>query len=209
VRQRYLEHSPVKAVTAPPDQEPRHRVLSEAELRKLMPAIRLRRLANDHYGAILELLLFTGQRRTQIAALSTRNVDRGAGVLQWRPEEMKGKKRHLIPLTDQVAEILDQFPPGANGLFFPNSLGQPFTSWSYHFRKLALDTGFSDFVVHDLRRCVAGNMQRLRVDIATTEKLLAHTAVTGGLVAVYQQHSYVTEMTAALTKWADYPNSLC
>jgi hypothetical protein len=72
-----------------------------------------------------------------------------------------------------------------------------------------LEIGFSDFVVHDLRRCVASNMQRLGVDIATTEKLLAHSAVTGGIIGVYQRHTYLAEMAEALAKWETYLNSLC
>ena len=117
---------------------------------------------------------------------------------------MKAKKRHSIPLMPHVESILETFAPARNGLYFPNSLGQSFTGWSYHFRKLTAEIGFSDFVIHDLRRLGATAMQRLKIDIATTEKILAHSAVTGGLVGVYQRHAWTEEKRAALEAWAGY-----
>ena len=51
-------------------------------------------------------------------------------------------------------------------------------------------------------------MQRLKIDIATTEKILAHNAVTGGLVGVYQRHSYLEEMRAAFERYHAWLDSL-
>jgi hypothetical protein len=44
-------------------------------------------MAGDHYGAILELLIYTLQRRTQIAALTVNHVDKANRVLTWSPAE--------------------------------------------------------------------------------------------------------------------------
>ncbi len=208
VRRGLIQHSPVKAIEIPPDQEPRHRVFSEGEIRQLLTAARTRRIAGDHYGAILELLIYTLQRRTQIAALTVHHVNTIEKMMTWNSEEMKAKKRHSVPLMPHVEKILEEFPPSANGLYFPNSLGQPFTGWSYHFRKLTAEIGFSDFVIHDLRRLGATAMQRLKIDIATTEKILAHNAVTGGLVGVYQRHSYLEEMQAAFERYHAWLDTL-
>jgi integrase len=76
VRRGHIERSPLAAVEIPPDQEPRHRVLTDDELRKVLTAVRMPRLAGDHYGAILELLICTLQRRTQIAALTMHHIDK-------------------------------------------------------------------------------------------------------------------------------------
>jgi integrase len=70
VRKGYIDRSPVKALEAPPDQTPRHRVLTDDELRKVLTTARMLRLAGDQYGAIVELLIYTGQRRMQIGALA-------------------------------------------------------------------------------------------------------------------------------------------
>lgn len=148
-RKGYIDHSPVKALPAPPDQTPRDRVLTDDELRKVLTAARMRRLAGDRYGAILELLIYTLQRRQQIAGLGCHHVDRINKTIMWNQDEMKGKKRHTIPLTKHVEAILDQFEPSQSGLYFASRIGTPFCGFPYHFRKLTSEVGFSDFVLHD------------------------------------------------------------
>ena len=53
VRKGYIDRSPVKALEPPADQPPRHRVLNDDELRKVLTVARMRRLAGDQYGAIV------------------------------------------------------------------------------------------------------------------------------------------------------------
>lgn len=93
MRKGYLDRSPIKALEAPPDQEPRHRVLNEGELRKVLTVARMRRIAGDQYGAILELLIYGGQRRQQIAGLTSSMVDFDAQTMTWPAERMKTGKR--------------------------------------------------------------------------------------------------------------------
>jgi integrase len=121
---------------------------------------------------------------------------------------MKGKKRHTLPLTNHVERILDGLKPSPSGLYFASRIGTPFCGFPYHFRKLTAEIGFSNFVLHDFRRVGATGMQRLRVGIETTEKLLAHRAVTGGLVGIYQRHAYLDEMREALLKWEAHLSAL-
>ena len=47
------------------------------------------------------------------------------------------------------------------------------------------------------------------VPIHVTEKLLNHVSgTTGGIVAVYQRHSYLDEMRQAVEKWEKYLQAL-
>jgi len=58
------------------------------------------------------------------------------------------------------------------------------------------------FVVHDLRRTVATNLQKLNVPIHVTEAVLNHRSGTvSGITAVYQVHDYADEKRAALAAW--------
>ncbi len=86
VRKGYIDRSPVKALEAPPDQTPRHRVLTDDELRKVLTTARMLRLAGDQYGAIVELLIYTGQRRMQIGALARSMVDFDMATITWPAE---------------------------------------------------------------------------------------------------------------------------
>ncbi len=45
--------------------------------------------------------------------------------------------------------------------------------------------------------------------VAVTEKLLNHVSgTTGGIVAVYQRHTYQKEMLEAVTRWESYLDEL-
>jgi integrase len=206
VRKGYINRSPVRALQAPHDQTPRHRVLNEDELRTVLSAARVLRLAGDQYGAIVELLIYTGQRRMQIGALRRSMADFDAETITWPAEAMKAGKRHTIPMGSAVRELLE--PRQATALYFPSRVGTPFTSWVYHFRKLTQEVGFSDWVLHDLRRTLATHWQEMGIEIATTEKMLSHSAVTGGLVGIYQRSTYLAQMRTACTKWEKYLEGL-
>lgn len=206
VRQGYVDRSPVKALTIPTDQQPRHRVLSDDELRTVLTVARMRRIAGDQYGGIVELLIYTGQRANQIGALHRSYVDFDNETIAWPAEKMKTGKRHTIPMGDPVKALL--LARSATGFYFPNRVGGSFCGWSYHFRKLVQEVGFADWVLHDLRRTLATRWQEMGVEIATTEKMLSHSAVTGGLVGIYQRSTYLAQMRDACTKWEEYLQAL-
>jgi hypothetical protein len=57
--------------------------------------------------------------------------------------------------------------------------------------------------LHDLRRTLATNLQRLHVDLQVVETILGHVGGSrAGIVGVYQRHRYQAEMRAALETWA-------
>jgi integrase len=91
-----------------------------------------------------------------------------------------------------------------DGLLFP-ARGQsvrPFSGWSK--RKIELDRlcGASDWTLHDIRRTVASNLAALGVALPVIERLLNHVSGSfGGIVSVYQRHSFMPEMRAAVEKW--------
>jgi hypothetical protein len=59
------------------------------------------------------------------------------------------------------------------------------------------------WVLHDLRRTVATNLQKLGVRLEVTEAVLNHTSGSrAGIVGVYQRHEYAEEKRAALDSWA-------
>ena len=59
------------------------------------------------------------------------------------------------------------------------------------------------WTLHDLRRTVATNLQKLGVRLEVTEAVLNHTSGSrAGIVGVYQRHKYATEKRQALDAWA-------
>jgi integrase len=83
----------------------RDRVLSDAELREVWGA-----LQDDQYGAIVRLLILTGQRREEIGGLLEQEVDFDRDMLKLPPERTKNSRPHDVPLTAPTRAILQAQP---------------------------------------------------------------------------------------------------
>ncbi|MGZ5916641.1 MAG: hypothetical protein ACXWJ4_04855 [Methyloceanibacter sp.] len=72
-------------------------------------------------------------------------------------------------------------------------------------RLMAADLGYEvpRWTVHDLRRTVATNLQKLGIELPVTEAVLGHISGSrAGVVGIYQRHQYADEKRAALEAWA-------
>jgi hypothetical protein len=59
------------------------------------------------------------------------------------------------------------------------------------------------WILHDLRRTLATNLQKLGVRLEVTEAVLNHVSGSrAGIVGVYQTHSWSAEKRQALDAWA-------
>lgn len=58
------------------------------------------------------------------------------------------------------------------------------------------------FIPHDLRSTARSHLGALGVDLIIAERCLNHTL--GGLIAVYDQHDYLSERRAALELWSNF-----
>jgi integrase len=62
---------------------------------------------------------------------------------------------------------------------------------------------------HDLRRTVATGLQKQGIALPIIEKVLNHTGGSfGGIVAIYQRHSFDQEKRTALEAWAAHVDEL-
>ena len=204
-RRRLIDRSPIDGLPPPSKPVFRDRVLTQEELLTVFRAAQ----DGSTFGNIIQLLILTGQRKSQIANLRREYIDEDAGLITWPPGTMKGNRRHSIPLSATVAELLTNLPK--EGYLFPaRDRDTPFNGFSKC--KGAFDKRFDDvqpYVIHDLRRTFASGMQELGVRIEVTEKLLNHTSGSfAGIVSVYQRHSYLPEMRAAVQKWEDHLQAL-
>lgn len=196
---RYLAASPANGLKMPA-YKPRERVLTNEELRSVWNA------AADipRFGAIVQLLILTGQRRGEIASLRWENVT--ADTLTF-PETKNGRS-HTIPLGILAAITLPVAE--AEGFVFPATHGEgAYNGWGKHFKDLQNRSGTSEWTLHDLRRTFATNLAALGTPIHVTEKLLNHVSGShGGIVGVYQRHAYWEEQKAAIAAWESKLQSL-
>jgi integrase len=94
-----LPEGNVVAYTNTREEKSRDRVLSDLELRAIWEACR-----DDHHGAIIRLLILTGLRVNEIAALRWDELHDDQIVLLG--ERTKNKRSHLVPLSEPAREIL-------------------------------------------------------------------------------------------------------
>ncbi len=180
---------------------PRERVLSDGEIKAVWAAC-----LDDDPGRIVKLLLLSGARRDEIAALRWDEIDLEAGVLTLPAKRTKNRRSLTLSLPEPALEILRSMARRDGPCVF----GDPrhgFTGWSAAKRKLdarlaAAGARLPHWTVHDLRRTMRTGLGRLGVPPHIAELAINH--VKAGIVAVYDRYTYESEVAAALVKWAEH-----
>jgi integrase len=199
VKRRYLPSTPCAGMGLPTKSKARHRVLSDQELRSVW------RAADDAaypFGAVVKLLILTGQRRGEIAALRWEWINRDKRTITFPALATKNGREHTIPYGEHVARVLDTLP-NHSGLLFPaRGKDTPLNGWSKCKEGLDEGSGVANWTLHDLRRTFATNLAALNVPPHVTERLLNHASGTiSGVAAIYNRHAYMDEMREAIAKW--------
>lgn len=203
---------------APRTAPERHHILSDDEL--IVLAAAAPRLG-PVWGNLLHLLILTGQRLREVAHADWSEFDRASGQWQIPRSRTKNSRDHVVPLNKAAITTLDECA-GLDGrvegnlawprfgLVFSHVPGKPIAGFSK--AKKRLDTILSNSTepvvrpwrLHDLRRTVATNMQRLGARFEVTEAILNHVSITqAGVASVYQRHDWLEEKRTALDAWGD------
>ena len=182
----------------------RERVLTDDELRRVW-------LAADKlgypFGVFVKLAILTGQRRSEIAGMRRDELRDGNWTLPGT--RTKNGRVHVVPLSRQAAELIDQQPCVSDQFVFSSLGDKPISG--FHNAKATLDriSNVADWTVHDLRRTTASGMARLGESLVVIEKVLNHVSGSlAGIVGVYQRHEFAVEKRAALQQWADHVERL-
>ncbi len=194
---RYLSASPAAGLKMP-SLKARDRVLSDDELRRVWIAAGQ---IGYPFGTIVQLLILTGQRKSEIGSLRWDwiNNDR----ISLPASVTKNAREHSFPIGKMVSSMLSSNSRGSL-LFTATGTQSPYNGYAFHMKQLLKASKTSDWTLHDLRRTFATGLAALNVPIHVTEKLLNHVSgTTGGLVGVYQRHSYWPEQVAALKAWEE------
>jgi hypothetical protein len=117
----------------------------------------------------------------------------------------KNKREFVAPIGALTAALLGSIPGDAD-LYFPADRGDKvFGGWSKQkelFDKQIVDADYivAPWVLHDLRKFYATTHAKIGTPIHLTERLLHHisASTTGGLVGVYQLHTWLPEMRVAV-----------
>jgi integrase len=207
-----IEKNPFEGIKPPASEKgrARERVLDDAENKLVWNAADA---IDWPFGPIVKLLLLTGARRDEVAQMEWREVDLDRAVWKLPASRSKNRREHTIPLSDTSLDVLRSVPRIERSEFVFTTNGRtPVSGFSK--AKPALDRAMAElagegalpipgWVLHDLRRTVATNLQRLGVRLEVTEAVLNHVSGSrAGIVGVYQKHDYAAEKRLALDAWA-------
>jgi integrase len=188
---------------------PRDRVLSDDELACLWKATEL-----DHGQIALgvQLLILTLQRRGEVFGALRSEVSLPEATWTLPAARTKNSRIHEVPLVNTARSLFEQqIKATRSPHIFPSRGGigdRALSGFSKAWGRLRSRTedllghAVKRFTIHDLRRTGATKLQQLGVPIPVTEAILNHVSGSrGGIVGVYQRHSYAAEKREALILW--------
>jgi integrase len=184
------------------EEKSRERVLTNAELKGIWDAC-----LDNNFGAIVKLLLLTGQRRTEIGSLRWNEIYDDQIVLP--AERTKNKRAHTIPLSDAAKAIFKQISNEGRRCVFGRA-DSGFGGWAWS--KAELDARIAKsggplapWTLHDLRRTAATRMADLGVQPHIIEAVINHASGhKGGVAGIYNRATYDKDKREALNLWAEH-----
>jgi len=201
-----LPEGNVASYTNKHQEKSRDRVLTDAELKVIWEAC-----PESDFGAIIRLLVLTGQRANEIGGLQWDEVHDEQIVLP--SQRTKNKRTHIVPLGDSARAILSQFRKDGRTHVFGRVDSAGFDGWGFAKRtldgRIAKAKPLAHWTVHDLRRTVATRMAELGVQPHIIEAVLNHVSGhKGGIAGVYNRATYDKEKREALNLWAEHVMAL-
>ena len=196
--------NPARGMYKPKKADPRDRVLTDNEIKKLWRAFDQ---AGYPFGIIAKLLLLTGQRRAEVSGLRWSELSEDLAVWTLPAQRTKNKSRHTVYLPEAATKIIAGVPRIVDrDLLFSTTGSTAVSGWSKAKRAIdAAVTPLPEWRVHDLRRTTASGMQKLGVRTEVIERALNHKSGSyAGVAGVYQRDPMTEEVRAALELWASH-----
>jgi integrase len=201
MQQGRVEANPVIGTTKNRER-PRDRVLSEGELKGIW-----RQSGDGDHGKVIQLLILTAQRASEIGNLCWSEVHDDTVVLP--AERVKNGRRHTIPLSAAALNILGQKQRRGNRDMIFGKRGRKFGDWRKYKKQLdvriaaASGRPLAQWTIHDIRRSTATHMAELGVLPHAIEAVLNHVSgFRSGVSGIYNRSSYEREKRDALDLWA-------
>jgi integrase len=217
VENEWIEASPVIGVARPVPERSRDRFLTQLEIPAVWQAFDV---AGPAFASMLKVLLLTGQREGEIAALKWSEVvglDGEDPKIELPAERTKNRKPHVIPLSPQIVEIIRSQPRFKGGDYvFTSGDGKTHVK-GFSKGKAKIDAVLSEggvvippWRLHDLRRSVStGLSEWLGIEPHVVEAILNHVSGTkAGVAGNYNRAAYLPQRRTSLSLWANHIDEL-
>jgi integrase len=191
-------------------EETRDRILTPEELR-----LAWQLAGPGDFGAIVRLLILTGQRREEVGGMLWSELDLDAALWTIGKDRTKNGLAHEVPLSQPATAILRAVTHRDDRDFVFGAGDGPFQGWSN--AKAALDERMTAALsgkkgdaaklkpwrLHDVRRTVATRLGDLGELPHVVEAILNHiSGHRAGVAGIYNRAIYSTEKREALNRWA-------
>ncbi|HEX7056078.1 MAG TPA: site-specific tyrosine recombinase XerD [Bacilli bacterium] len=187
VREQLIAHDPSQHMETPKPEKRLPKVLSVAEVERLLAAPQ----DSDPYGmrdrTMLELLYATGLRVSELVSLNTGDLNLGMGFVRCFG---KGAKERIIPLGRIAASCLERYINGirpkllkreaAEEALFLNHLGSRMTRQGFWqlIKKYAKAAGITkEITPHTLRHSFATHLLENGADLRAVQEMLGHADI--------------------------------
>jgi len=217
IRRHYLDLNPCRRLLLT-KQKGRERTLTDAELRAVWHAC-----SDDSFGNIVRLLILTGQRKGEIAAMRSHWLN-DDGTVTFPAAITKNGEQHTLPLPELAKQLLRALPKPAQPhplraqvgtysgsiLLFPSSKsGTVISGWMKLRATLDKECKVIGWTLHDLRRTFATIHAKIGTPPHVTEALLNHkTGSLSPIAKVYNRYKYEAEMREAMNAYDAYISRL-
>ncbi len=145
-------------------------------------------------------------RRMEWAEVS---VERGEWVIPG--EKMKMREPHVVPLSKQALEILEEIRPftGAERYVFPSpmSSNRPLSDMALLTALRRMGIAKEEMTIHGFRAAASSLLNAQGCPSDVIERQLAH-AERNKVRAAYNRHDYLPERRKMMQAWADYLGGL-
>lgn len=203
-----LSISPSAGLKPPAPTFSRDRVLTSDEVARIWSAAGS---MGYPFGPLIQLLLLTGQRRSEVSRLCWDQLDLDNGLWTQPSSSNKSKRVHLVPLSNSALDVLRNTPRQHDQLVFPargitNRAVSGFSKWK---RRLDKQSRIVGWTIHDIRRTVNTGLAALKVSPHVADHILNHKgSVRSSVSAIYDRHDYLDEKRDALERWANHLDQL-
>lgn len=192
-----------------PKKHARQRVLANDEIKDLWAALAIVENVPAHYPRYIKALLLTATRRTELAAMHSREcIDKDLWIIPG--SRFKNTLDHTVPLSAAARELIGEIKQGSGFVFSTDGGKTAFSGFSKS--KAQLDKAIAkvraaagkepmeNWTLHDLRRTASTLLPRAGISDEVGNACLGH--VKRGIEGTYNRHGYDNEKRDAFERLA-------
>lgn len=187
-------HDVTVGVTMPSPSKTRARILTDGELAAIWNATAL---VDEIKRAFARFVILSGQRRSEILGMHTREIDIERREWTIPAERYKTGVDHIVPLTEEMMAILAEIGRASGFVFSLNGGRKAMANPQDVRERLAELSGVEGWTWHDCRRTLRTRLSMLGILRDHAEAVIGH--VVGSKVSrTYDRWQFVAEKRAAL-----------